>query len=155
MNYAQIREDRDRLLQSLGYKSYRSYCRSDHWRTRRQQIIDRFGVCFCCNFDSDDEYLTVHHCDYSRLGKEPIKHLIVLCEACHAFVHNLVDDDIVPLAAAHFAAREMNIVDNEHARWVSKRKWVTLKEKWSHVDRNSYRMSRRRWLRLQNIADDE
>lgn len=155
VSYAEIRALREKRLQELGFDSYRSYCRSEHWRQRRDSILERFGVCFGCGYEHETGKMLVHHCDYSRLGREPIKHLIVLCNDCHAFLHNLVDDDVVDLELAHVALREMNVIDKKYAKWVSKRKWFTFQAKWEKVDRDAYRVGRRKWLRLRKVTDDE
>jgi hypothetical protein len=155
VSYAEIRALREKRLQELGFDSYRSYCRSEHWKDRRDEILDRFDVCYCCGHEYGRGKMLVHHCDYSRLGREPIKHLIVLCKDCHAFLHNLVDDDVVELDVAHVAVREMNVIDRNYADRVSKRKWFTYLAKWDKFDRTAYRMGRRRWLRMRKAVEEE
>ncbi len=78
--------NRDQILKSLGFNSYRSYQSSDLWVEIRQRVITRSnGKCECCS--SKDGH-SVHHIDYSikTLLGDSIDQLIHLCKECHYIV---------------------------------------------------------------------
>ncbi len=89
--------------------NYHAYIFSKAWRGRRGRELLR--VDYCCEFcgyqvgsleDSGDCYLQVHHLSYERLGNEAQEDLIVLCNFCHADVH---DYEQIKKGVAGLAAR--------------------------------------------------
>jgi hypothetical protein len=77
-------KERDRFGFSEFYKLY---IKSDEWEAKRQQRLKIDGrQCAVCSAKTG---LQVHHKDYSRLGDEPMEHLITLCKVHHDLTHNL------------------------------------------------------------------
>ena len=60
---------------------YESYMRSEAWRTKRDQVLERDG--HTCRTCGATEELEVHHASYHHLGDEPLEDLITLCRVCH------------------------------------------------------------------------
>jgi len=82
-------------LQHLGFRSYREYLLSNHWKRTRKWLFysgyvtrDSAGnlVCSACQLPRTP--LHVHHKSYQNLGYEPLTDLQVLCKDCHSEVHN-------------------------------------------------------------------
>lgn len=83
MNYLQAAMAYHR--QQLRALTYEEYLRTEHWkRTRRKALLRAGYQCQKCGATS---YLEVHHVTYARLGAERPDDLIVLCRACHDYVH--------------------------------------------------------------------
>lgn len=67
-------------------KIYNDYLKSDHWNTRRQQLIELAGArCQICG--KKTRPLIVHHKHYKSLGYEKPKDCLVLCRKCHKRKH--------------------------------------------------------------------
>lgn len=83
-------------LKELGYKTYRDYLLSDHWKDVKQRFFkskliskDKQGN-FCCEgCEAINVMLYVHHKTYKRLGKEKLMDLVLLCKECHHKAHTL------------------------------------------------------------------
>lgn len=69
--------------------NYAKYLQTDHWKTTRKAAIDRAGG--VCQFCRSTEQLNVHHNTYERLGEELPSDLLVLCQTCHATLHEVQD----------------------------------------------------------------
>jgi hypothetical protein len=94
-------------LQRLGYKTYRSYLNSPHWKEFRAEIIERDRMCLCCGGAPED----VHHKRYKRLGKEDPGDAVALCRRCHEWIHDIHRRGKIPLGDFRSAAA---IVRREH-----------------------------------------
>lgn len=77
-----------RRLVELGYADYAAYLRSGHWKAVRVKLLASLSkrVCAGCRWP---EELQVHHRSYARLGHERLSDVVLLCQACHAIVHDL------------------------------------------------------------------
>jgi 5-methylcytosine-specific restriction endonuclease McrA len=74
-------------LQKEDAIKYEEYLKSPEWREKRDFIFRRDnGICVLCNGVGKD----VHHISYKRKYNEDHRDLILLCKACHAFVHDRV-----------------------------------------------------------------
>ena len=66
---------------------YREYLKSDAWKRKRYVVLKRDNwTCQKCGAKATQ----VHHLKYAKykIGKEPIKWLISICEPCHEKQHN-------------------------------------------------------------------
>ena len=64
---------------------YRRYMKSNEWEQKRQQAFRFYGR--KCGRCGATRQLQVHHRDYSRIGREDMSDLEVLCDVCHADEH--------------------------------------------------------------------
>lgn len=71
-----------RRLRAMGYKDYRAYLKSKHWREVRQRQPQT--DCVCCGSEGP---LDLHHQTYARLGNERQHDLAWLCRSCHRRLH--------------------------------------------------------------------
>jgi hypothetical protein len=72
---------RKTFLSWCGFDSYKSYLKSEEWKTIRAEILKRKGNCIICWREAEQ----VHHLDYrpgTLLGLWP-ERLVSLCAACH------------------------------------------------------------------------
>jgi hypothetical protein len=72
---------RARVLQKLGYRSYREYLASDDWKAIRSRVLATAKGCLLC----DRPAAVVHHVKYSEpvlLGLDDAR-LAPLCHQCH------------------------------------------------------------------------
>ena len=79
-----------RQLKEAGASTYAEYLQSDHWRGLKASWVprrtwQRKPVCELCLGRVGPFQL--HHKNYSRTGCEPRKHLILICRACHQWIH--------------------------------------------------------------------
>jgi hypothetical protein len=74
----------------LFMSNYDDYLRSEHWQATRAAALRRAGYkCqLCCR--KRDRELHVHHLTYERLWHEDEQDLVVLCSACHWFLHTQI-----------------------------------------------------------------
>jgi 5-methylcytosine-specific restriction endonuclease McrA len=80
------REARDERRNQLRWMPYRQYLRTEEWRERRMQALQRAGFrCQTCNAGGR---LEVHHRTYERRGAEEMSDLTVLCRGCHQNFHD-------------------------------------------------------------------
>lgn len=86
-------------LRQLGYRSYKAYLRSEHWRSTRERYrsSDVAEECYCCGAPDG---LHLHHKTYERLGSETLDDLVWLCGRCHQLVHVLERRGDLPLNLA-------------------------------------------------------
>lgn len=76
---------------------YDAYLASPGWQKRRRRVLRRDGHrCRDCQATPLGG-LHVHHLSYRRLGREPLDHLITLCDACHKKRHRKQRDLRVPV----------------------------------------------------------
>lgn len=79
----------DTLLERYGQfipkEAKESYLQSERWKKIKQKIHERDKICVSCGASSD---LQVHHVHYLNLGFENLEDLILLCDICHAELHN-------------------------------------------------------------------
>jgi hypothetical protein len=65
---------------------YRAYLDSPQWQAKRQRILSVRGHrCEVCRYG---DRLSLHHLTYARLYDELDSDLLVVCESCHAAMHN-------------------------------------------------------------------
>ena len=77
-------------LKEASVSSYAEYLRSDHWRELKASWVPRRTwqgkpVCELCLGRVGP--FELHHKNYSRIGREPPKHLMLICRACHQWIH--------------------------------------------------------------------
>jgi 5-methylcytosine-specific restriction endonuclease McrA len=82
--------DRYRWLHDMPYSQY---LQSEHWQFTRRRALLRAG--FQCQLCESGEQLNVHHLTYERRGREKEADIIVLCYACHGFIHANPDREVV------------------------------------------------------------
>lgn len=78
----------DRRLKKFGYRTYRQYLRSAHWRDLQAKYRSSplQQDCFVCHDDNVD----LHHRTYKRLGEERLDDLVPLCRLHHEEAHRLL-----------------------------------------------------------------
>jgi hypothetical protein len=79
-----------RQLKEAGVSTYAEYLQSDHWRGLKASWVprrtwQRKPVCELCLGRVGPFHL--HHKKYDRIGCEPREHLILVCCACHQWIH--------------------------------------------------------------------
>ena len=91
-------------------RGWAKYLRSDHWKWLRSIAIKRSGrLCESCGSSSRIE---VHHTRYGTLYDVRPDELIVLCQPCHALVHQSTNVDrrvnkrTKKIKAKHFGAKQ-------------------------------------------------
>jgi 5-methylcytosine-specific restriction endonuclease McrA len=68
-----------------GKVRYSTYIHSRAWKMKRQEKMRQVGrMCESCGFTRT---LEVHHVKYTRLGRELMSDLRVLCSRCHKEAH--------------------------------------------------------------------
>jgi len=71
---------------------YKEYLLTKKWREFRQEALTAAGdACQVCN---SSENLQVHHRTYENLGHERPDDVTVLCKRCHAFYHQILQDQL-------------------------------------------------------------
>lgn len=77
-------EQRDRILQELGFNSYELYLLSPLWKSIRLKQFCRHNKCLICNGKAE----VVHHTTYRKKVLEGKSHagLVSLCHACHQLI---------------------------------------------------------------------
>lgn len=75
------------MMQGNWDEMYAQYLKTNAWKVRRQEIIDRD---ICCRLCASEENLQVHHVDgaYKRIGNELDQDLTTLCRDCHEMYHS-------------------------------------------------------------------
>jgi hypothetical protein len=81
-----MRETFRKRLNSLGYKSYRDYLRSEHWASLKEAYRKSTLPQECIGCRSLRYQL--HHRSYARIGREQLTDLLPLCGECHRKVHD-------------------------------------------------------------------
>ena len=69
---------------------YPDYLRSKKWLQRATQAKEEAS--YQCQLCASNKSLNVHHRTYERVGKEAPMDLIVLCEPCHKFFHEKLEE---------------------------------------------------------------
>lgn len=69
-----------------GDPEYLAYLRSPQWQAKRARILTTRG--HRCEVCHHAERLSLHHLSYARLYDELDADLLVVCESCHAAMHN-------------------------------------------------------------------
>ena len=91
-------------LESLGFKTYSAYLKSDHWQEfRTAYFLKHKKVCFCCAQPARD----LHHVDYSHLGSERQKDVTPVCSICHEVIHFLMKRYKVLLSESHKVVKKV------------------------------------------------
>jgi hypothetical protein len=67
-------------------ENYKKYLKTRNWKATRNRMIIANPRCFVCNNNASQ----IHHCCYTRIGKEKKKDLVSLCGSCHQEIHNLI-----------------------------------------------------------------
>ena len=67
-------------------ETYREYMVSDQWKKKKKKFMKRhkLGLCELCGSGNN---LRVHHHTYSRLMRERMKDLALVCNDCHTLIH--------------------------------------------------------------------
>jgi hypothetical protein len=68
--------------------SYRAYLGSEEWAEKKEAALKRAD--YACQLCKSVENLNVHHNTYQRTGHEKDSDLVVLCERCHHWFHEVV-----------------------------------------------------------------
>lgn len=92
--------DRDRTLESLGFRSYRGYLRSRLWEIVRERALEIHGrTCRKCQRPANQ----VHHATYTRetLIGENVLGLVPVCAFCHETA-SVASGTVRPLAVTNF-----------------------------------------------------
>ena len=98
-------ERRNRLLKSLGFKSYQDYLNSDLWRKIRASRLSKHPECYACPRKATQ----VHHKRYTlavMLGHEP-QGLVAVCGGCHYRAEFTQDGDKRDLRQANKSLRKI------------------------------------------------
>jgi hypothetical protein len=66
-------------------EEYRQYLESPHWKNFRKKVYSLIKHCGACGSKGQ---LNIHHISYSKLWKETLDDVVVLCGECHAHLHN-------------------------------------------------------------------
>lgn len=75
----------------MQWDTYGDYLRSHVWRYKRDRVWDRAGGwCERCRRDWGAD---VHHLRYCKWGDEKLDQLILVCRACHEFLHGRTTAD--------------------------------------------------------------
>lgn len=92
-------------VRALGFKTYRDYLRSPHWRDMqaRYRASRLPQACLGCN----EPNFQLHHRSYVRLGHELLEDLIPLCDECHYQVHAYAREFQIPLENTHAVLRRL------------------------------------------------
>lgn len=97
----------DIKVQKLGYKDYKHYLRSSHWKDVKLRYLksklvkrDVSGLPKCEACERMDLKFNLHHRTYKRLGKEWLMDLSLLCELCHSEAHEYFKNNSVSLWTA-------------------------------------------------------
>lgn len=114
--YATTYFERDQIVESLGFSSYRDYLQSDIWDSIRTQVLSNFKhQCQICKERWANE---VHHIHYTKgnLSGRHLNHLVSLCDKCHHSIEfdgltkrDLVTQAIVTKARLRKAARKKKL----------------------------------------------
>jgi len=92
-------------LDILGFKSYRDYLKSYHWKKIKEKYRQSELPQYCLGCKS--KIFQLHHRSYVRLGNELMGDLLPLCGTCHEKVHLYGKAFGVDLWAAHKALRKL------------------------------------------------
>lgn len=76
----------DKIEWNKKYLKYKSYLYSDEWKLKREELFKLRGK--KCERCKSENRIEVHHISYSMLYREPLEHLEILCNICHAKHHN-------------------------------------------------------------------
>lgn len=70
------------------YVNYKEYIKSEEWKHKRKQVLERDKFkCRLCGAKGTEYTLHIHHNSYDNLGNEPLEDLITLCKECHGIYH--------------------------------------------------------------------
>jgi hypothetical protein len=75
-------------VEALRNMPYEEYLQTEHWAAVRTAALRRAN--YACQLCNAKGRLNVHHRTYENCGREQPSDLIVLCEGCHAKVHDKV-----------------------------------------------------------------
>lgn len=93
-----LKQKNNKLKKIKDSKDYIKYLKSNHWKARKKQFWENHKkICFCCNRVAEQ----IHHCDYSRLGREKDSDLVPLCRSCHEYITEMVYRGDMKLKEAH------------------------------------------------------
>ncbi len=91
-------------LDKSAFQNYKTYLQSEVWKASKNRFFDKIRLlkkpfqCYCC-FNPNN--LQVHHRTYSRLGKEYLNDLVLLCGNCHKKTHEIAGCSDKKLYNAH------------------------------------------------------
>jgi hypothetical protein len=67
---------------------YEDYLRSDQWKQKRIQVLERAkGKCEVCKLSDATD---IHHNTYDSFGEEPLGDLDAVCDFCHKVLHGRI-----------------------------------------------------------------
>jgi 5-methylcytosine-specific restriction endonuclease McrA len=72
--------------EALGFETYQEYLLSELWCKKREWILECFN--YKCQKCGTTINLQVHHKDYTNVGNEKLRDVIVLCKHCHKEEHH-------------------------------------------------------------------
>lgn len=67
-------------------EEYKAYLKSPKWRATRKRLYREYE--YKCAICGSPKNLNVHHITYENLGEEKDEDLTVLCQKCHAGLHD-------------------------------------------------------------------
>lgn len=81
INRMRVYRERNRVLLSMGFKSYKEYLASPLWISIRNGFLEDNKVCFGCGGDATE----VHHRCYTKkvLSGRGRNHMYPVCRSCH------------------------------------------------------------------------
>lgn len=65
-------------------EQYQEYLKSSHWQEFRQTVLAVTNRCAACD---SKKRINVHHRHYRCLHQETLNDVVVLCRACHGYLH--------------------------------------------------------------------
>lgn len=95
----------ERRLTELGFASYESYLRSDHWSAfkRKYRISGALALCAVCG----SAKIQLHHHNYANLGNESVSDVTPLCDQHHSEVHAWLEKTGGMVNATHKAVEAL------------------------------------------------
>lgn len=104
-------------------QSYSLYLKSEHWKAKRTEAFKHYGDrCNRCGADGTQ----VHHRTYTRLGRELMSDLEVLCGTCHEEHHK---EDIARKKEAKSLRRKKRPSKTQRRSKIVNCKYETRQEK--------------------------
>lgn len=124
--------------------NYEKYIRSSQWKNRRAIFFQRHD--HSCSACTSKRKIHLHHKSYDRVGREPDRDLVALCEICHSEVHRLHN-------GSNASLREITDLFIEAESKRSKRGGSMKKNESSFVPRNQRNMVMDDKGRMRNPID--
>ena len=74
------------LLRKNGFKNYRTYLSTEHWKEKRKKVLSRERICACCTNTAN----AAHHAYYTEdnvIGDSTCG-ILPICRRCHSVIHS-------------------------------------------------------------------